>query len=162
MFLESKIPEVPMYTGKTLFAQIMDFLPWSTFHRTVQKLQRRPSGSLSSLCRAVSNNGLCSTYLSGEPPRYRSLFVGAVCKTLSHGPRGPSQSLDPGRCQRISRLAHLRGLRSKADLLKQESSMPERASESTSPIPHMHWMPRLSISACRCSLGLLFGLPKLP
>ena len=37
MFLESKIPEVPMYTGKTLFAQIMDFLPWSTFHRTVQK-----------------------------------------------------------------------------------------------------------------------------
>lgn len=22
-----------MYTGKTLFAQIMDFLPWSTFHR---------------------------------------------------------------------------------------------------------------------------------
>jgi hypothetical protein len=24
-----------MYTGKTLFAQIMDFLPWSTFHRIV-------------------------------------------------------------------------------------------------------------------------------
>ena len=37
MFLESKIPEVPMYAGKTLFAQIMDFLPWSTFHRIVQK-----------------------------------------------------------------------------------------------------------------------------
>ena len=26
-----------MNTGKTLFAQIMDFLPWSTFHRIVQK-----------------------------------------------------------------------------------------------------------------------------
>src|SRR5690242_4291605 len=25
------------YTGKTLFAQIMDFLPWSTFHRIVQR-----------------------------------------------------------------------------------------------------------------------------
>jgi len=26
-----------MYTGKTLFAQIMDFLPWSTFHRIVNQ-----------------------------------------------------------------------------------------------------------------------------
>jgi hypothetical protein len=26
-----------MYTGKTLFAQIMDFLPWSTFHRIVDR-----------------------------------------------------------------------------------------------------------------------------
>jgi hypothetical protein len=24
-----------MYTGKTLFAQLMDFLPWSTFARLV-------------------------------------------------------------------------------------------------------------------------------
>jgi hypothetical protein len=28
---------VLMYTGKTLFAQIMDFLPWSTFHRIVTR-----------------------------------------------------------------------------------------------------------------------------
>ena len=26
-----------MYTGKTLFSQIMDFLPWSTFHRIVER-----------------------------------------------------------------------------------------------------------------------------
>jgi hypothetical protein len=26
-----------MYTGKTLFAQVMDFLPWSTFHRIVER-----------------------------------------------------------------------------------------------------------------------------
>ena len=26
-----------MYTGKTLFAQIMDFLPWTTFHRIVER-----------------------------------------------------------------------------------------------------------------------------
>jgi hypothetical protein len=37
MFTESKIPEVPMYIGKTLFAQIMDFLPWSTFSRIVDR-----------------------------------------------------------------------------------------------------------------------------
>lgn len=28
-----------MYTGKTLFAQIMDFLPWKTFHRLVTRYQ---------------------------------------------------------------------------------------------------------------------------
>ena len=26
-----------MYLGKTLFAQIMDFLPWKTFHRIVDR-----------------------------------------------------------------------------------------------------------------------------
>jgi hypothetical protein len=26
-----------MYVGKTLFAQVMDFLPWSTFHRIVER-----------------------------------------------------------------------------------------------------------------------------
>lgn len=26
-----------MYTGKTLFAQIMDYLPWKTFHRLVSR-----------------------------------------------------------------------------------------------------------------------------
>src|SRR3982074_696472 len=28
-------PERPMHTGKTLFAQLMDFLPWTTFARIV-------------------------------------------------------------------------------------------------------------------------------
>ena len=37
MLSELRFPEVPMYTGKTLFAQIMDFLPWSTFHRIVTR-----------------------------------------------------------------------------------------------------------------------------
>jgi hypothetical protein len=30
-------PEIAMNTGKTLFAQIMDFLPWKTFHRIVAR-----------------------------------------------------------------------------------------------------------------------------
>src|SRR5712671_7989961 len=29
--------ERPMYTGKTLFAQLMDFLPWTTFARIVER-----------------------------------------------------------------------------------------------------------------------------
>jgi len=28
-----------MYTGKTLFAQLMDFLPWTTFSRIVKRYQ---------------------------------------------------------------------------------------------------------------------------
>jgi hypothetical protein len=28
---------MPVYLGKTLFAQIMDFLPWKTFHRIVDR-----------------------------------------------------------------------------------------------------------------------------
>jgi hypothetical protein len=26
-----------MYVGKTLFAQVMEFLPWKTFHRIVNR-----------------------------------------------------------------------------------------------------------------------------
>ena len=26
-----------MYIGKTLFAQLMDFLPWKTFHRIIDR-----------------------------------------------------------------------------------------------------------------------------
>jgi len=37
MFTELIVLEAPMNTGKTLFAQIMDFLPWSTFLRIVQR-----------------------------------------------------------------------------------------------------------------------------
>jgi hypothetical protein len=32
-----KHPEGPMHIGKTLFAQLMDFLPWTTFGRIVER-----------------------------------------------------------------------------------------------------------------------------
>src|ERR1700690_32884 len=75
----------------------------------------RPSCSYIALRRAISNNVVFSTYLSGESPRYRSLFVGAGRKTLSHGSAGTRQSFASGRRQTISRLGHLRRLRSKTD-----------------------------------------------
>src|SRR3990172_8554048 len=31
------LPEIAMYVGKPLFAQVMDFLPWKTFHRIVDR-----------------------------------------------------------------------------------------------------------------------------
>lgn len=34
---ETRFPETPMHAGKTLFAQVMDFLPWTTFSRIVNR-----------------------------------------------------------------------------------------------------------------------------
>jgi hypothetical protein len=36
-FSGDALPEGPMNTGKTLFAQLMDFLPWTTFARIVER-----------------------------------------------------------------------------------------------------------------------------
>src|SRR5882672_6403162 len=36
-FSGETFPERPMYTGKTLSAQLMDFLPWTTFARIVER-----------------------------------------------------------------------------------------------------------------------------
>ena len=89
--------------------------PMEHFSSYRSEIQRRPSGALSSLCRAISNNGFRPTYLSGESPRYRSLLVGSGCKALSHGSSRTGQSIHPGRRQRIPRLAHLCRLRSTID-----------------------------------------------
>lgn len=37
MFPGLRNPETPMYVGKTLFAQIMDFVPWTRFRRIVDR-----------------------------------------------------------------------------------------------------------------------------
>src|SRR6266487_2629112 len=37
MFPGLRFPGTPMYVGKTLFAQIMDFVPWTSFRRIVAR-----------------------------------------------------------------------------------------------------------------------------
>ncbi len=37
LLFRGMFPERPMYTGKTLFAQLMDFLPWTSFARIVER-----------------------------------------------------------------------------------------------------------------------------
>ncbi len=39
MFSELPIPETRMYVGKTLFAQLMSFVPWTSFRRTVARYE---------------------------------------------------------------------------------------------------------------------------
>ena len=37
MFCGLPIPETRMYVGKTLFAQLMEFVPWTSFRRIVAR-----------------------------------------------------------------------------------------------------------------------------
>ena len=74
-----------MNIGKPLFAQLMDFLPWSTFARIVAALRWRRPGADAVLCRAIPRDGVRAIDLSREPARYRSLPVGSCPETLSHG-----------------------------------------------------------------------------
>jgi hypothetical protein len=49
-----------MYIGKTLFAQLMDFLPWKTHHRSAR---RRSLRQVHDLRRSIPRPGLCATHL---------------------------------------------------------------------------------------------------
>jgi Domain of unknown function (DUF4372) len=64
-----------MYIGKTLFAQIMDFIPWTSFGRIVARYRGNARVTLAAMHRAVSRNGFCANDLARKPSRHRSLFV---------------------------------------------------------------------------------------
>jgi hypothetical protein len=58
-----------MNTGKTLFAQLMDFLPWSTFSRIVSRYDG--DRAVRTLSRAAQfRDGICSADLSGKLARH--------------------------------------------------------------------------------------------
>ena len=77
-------------------------------HSHSRPLRRQPPGADFPVRRTVPGDGLCSTDLPGKPARHRSLPLGAIAQALPHGLPRASAALDPGRCQRVPRLAHLR------------------------------------------------------
>ena len=84
-----------MYLGKTLFAQAMDFLPWKTFHRIVNRYggdHRTRSLSCAEQFR------LRAADLPRELARYRSVFGSSSRQALPHGDRCGGRSLNAGRC----------------------------------------------------------------
>ena len=109
-----------MNTGKTLFAQLMDFLPWRTFTRIVARYDG-DTGCARCLCRAISGDGVRPTDLSGEPARYRDVSVGASVEALPYGLSRTCAAFDAGRCQRGARLAYLCGAGSAADRSGEEA-----------------------------------------
>jgi hypothetical protein len=90
-----------MYLGKTLFAQAMDFLPWKTFHRIVNRYggdHRTRSCSYAEQFRVMAFAQL--TY----PESLRDIEVclaaqaGKLRQALPHGHQRGGRSLDAGRC----------------------------------------------------------------
>ena len=59
-----------MNTGKNLFAQLMDFLPWTTFVRIVACYDGDAPGSDAHLRRAIPGRGLRPIDLAREPARH--------------------------------------------------------------------------------------------
>jgi hypothetical protein len=84
-FIRRQARQIAMNTGKTLFAQLMDFLPWTTFVRYVARYGGDKGYAQSDLRRAVPRHGLRPTDLPREPARHRSLFVGTGREALPHG-----------------------------------------------------------------------------
>ena len=95
-----------MNTGRPCSLSIMDFLPWTTFTRIVDRYGERSPGPDAFVRRAIPIHGLRPADLPGKPARHRDLPLGPRIETLSHGlpPAGPA--LDAGRCQRKARLAY--------------------------------------------------------
>src|SRR5512139_1360309 len=86
-------PEVAMNTGKTLFAQLMDFLPWTTFTRIVDRYDGNRRMRTFSCAEHYRVMTFCATDLPGKPARHRSQFIGASPQALPHGFPGTSAAL---------------------------------------------------------------------
>jgi hypothetical protein len=102
-------------SGKTLFAQLMDFLPWSTFTRIVAWYggdQRVRTLSCAEHYRAIAFAQL--TYRVSLRDIETCLSVQAS-KLYCMGFRDPVRRSDADRCQRNARLAHIRGTGPAAD-----------------------------------------------
>ena len=72
-----------MNTGKTQFAQLMDFLPWTTFTRIVDRYGGDHRVRI--FLRRATGHGLRPADLPGKPARHRDLPLGPRIETLSHG-----------------------------------------------------------------------------
>ena len=78
-------------------------------------LWRRSRCSGVQVHRTVSSHGFRPAHLARELARYRSLPLGSVFESVSHGLSIGRQALDAGRCQRDTRLAHLGRVRPAPD-----------------------------------------------
>ena len=109
-----------MNTGKTLFAQLMDFLPWSTFARLVARYDGdRRCGRFpvpSNFGPWPSPNSPIARACATSRPVWRRNL-----QALPHGLPRARAPLHAGRRQRNSRLAHLRRLCPTPDRAGQEA-----------------------------------------
>ena len=140
-----------MNSGRTIFAQIMDF----PAHVRIPAVRRTISGNYKIKSFSCWDQFLCMAF--AQLTYRESLEISRpVCvlqnKRLYHmGIRGKSPEY-AGQCQPDKRLAHLRRL-CQVSFIKPEHSMPTIHLASNWTKPSMLWMPRPSIFACRCFHG---------
>ena len=95
-----------MYLGKTLFAQLTDFLPWKTFHRIVDRCDG--DRYVKSLTCAEQFRVMAFAQLTyRESLRDIEVCLSAQSSKLYHmGVPAGDQAHHVGRCQRDAELAH--------------------------------------------------------
>ena len=59
-----------MYAGKTVFSQLMDCLPWSTFTRLVARYRGDFSVQTLPCAEQYPSDGICPTDVPGKPARH--------------------------------------------------------------------------------------------
>ena len=93
-----------MNLGRTVFAQLIRFLPGSRVPPLRKPLRR--GSQMAQLLRlgSVPIDGFRPADLPRKPPRYRSVPAFAFRQALPHGIPLPGGALDTGRRQRIARL----------------------------------------------------------
>ena len=67
-----------MHVGKTLFAQVMEFVPWTSFGRIVQRYAGNAGARTLSCAEQFLRDGLRAADLPRESARHRGLPVGAM------------------------------------------------------------------------------------
>ena len=123
-------------------------------------LSGRPLGQELQVCRALPLHGLRPTHLSREPARHRSLPARPRRQALPHGHPGRRVAQHPGRCQRTTRLAHLRRLRPTPHPHGPPPLCGRRLGPGTRRDRPMPSTPQPSICVSRCSLGPTSARPR--
>ena len=95
-----------MNTGKTLFAQVMEYVPWKTFGRIIER-HNGDSGVRTLSCADVFRVMAWRNDLARIAARHRGVPHFQSNEAVSHGHEERSRSLDFGRCLEFSGLAHL-------------------------------------------------------
>jgi hypothetical protein len=103
-----------MRVGKFVFAQLMEFLPWEALSTSGAQVWWRSLRQALLVQRPVFVDGLGAVHLPREPARSRGMCARAFGKALSPGHSQPHFAQHARRCQRVARLAHLRGVCSNA------------------------------------------------
>jgi hypothetical protein len=147
-----------MNIGKTLFAQLMDFLPWSTFDRIVARYDGN---------RAVRKLPCAAQYqiMAFAQLTYReSLRDIEACLSAQTAKLYHMGLREPIRRSTLADANESRDWRIYAEFAQRLIAQARRlyADESlgTSPTPSTRWIPRPLICACRCSPGPVSGPPN--